>query len=588
ANFEHHASIFYDISSRAGTGTETLVINEADTLLRGDTLTEYAGTLTSGELFDANGDGIDDAWIGAPLHRGVLANAGDTAGRVHFLAGQVRPGALPSDDQFEVLANRGSQLVDPQTGQPIEFGPYALESGQTETWFRFTTAGDGAAGDSIRVEAETTFDPATFNADRLPQPAAHIDVYSNSGQLLAENQTIVDLRNFTAGEYWIRVRDLLDRVDDDSLSFSLEIDPPTLGFSHRPSDRDRINGGDGDDRLTGGAELDVLRGGNGSDLFLAQQEEWADFENGTDRNDSAFFRPEEGNHLRLGQPSDATVEIESNFDVQLWQPIAVALGHPVTMGTSGAVILHRPWFESELAQIERLDLSGSPISDLSGLALLPNLRDLDLSNSGQTTIALPELQQLRHLILSDNPISEIDPEALSKLPRLESLSLDRTLITNLGPLLGVSVIDDGGVAGSFQRTGDWSIQESDLEQGFGDTYLVSKNGGDAFYFFDATPGEAVEVWVTWPEGLVQEETAAEYRVFNAEGGPVSVVLDQSFPPGELRPDSEFAGRNWQLLGTFVPTDTQLIVTVEAPSGQTVLTDAVYTRKVDAPTWPLKH
>ncbi|MEM6472035.1 MAG: hypothetical protein AAF802_20915, partial [Planctomycetota bacterium] len=47
ANFEHHASIFYDISSRAGTGTETLVINEADTLLRGDTLTEYAGTLTS-------------------------------------------------------------------------------------------------------------------------------------------------------------------------------------------------------------------------------------------------------------------------------------------------------------------------------------------------------------------------------------------------------------------------------------------------------------------------------------------------------------------------------------------------------------
>ena len=355
-NTHAHASVFYDVESAwDALATNALVLENADRQFFGTSFDERAGALESGALSDYNDDGIDDVWIGSSDFNGLINGFTAQAGRVQFIAGAPRT-PLP-DTVRDVFVNRGDLLVDPETGMPERFGDYRLEANAEDVWFRFTTGGDGAANidtaDSIRVSLNDMNPAVTTSAIEFGE-SLRLSLIAENGQRIATDQTLIDLRNTKAGTYYLQVRRNPSIAPNTDFSFAIEVDAPALGQSHRPTDRDRILGQDGDDRLTGGPELDVLRGGPGSDLFLAEREEQFDRDNSEDLSDPLPLPPGESNHIRLGLPSDTVVDA-MQFSPTLRIAVADKLGHPVTFA-SGSPVLHQPWYASELAQIEYLEL----------------------------------------------------------------------------------------------------------------------------------------------------------------------------------------------------------------------------------------
>ncbi len=557
----------------------------------GDVGAGRADAEPGGRLSDFNGDGLDDIWIGSESFNGLIGQFKAGAGRVHLIPGRQRSvsfqgdGSLPGDGDFEVLVNRGDRLIDPQTGQPVVFVPPALRVGEQDRWFRFTTAGDGAAGDQIRIVSLPGPDVPETPVDALPRPTVRIDLISDDGRVLATNQTIVDLRNRTAESYWIRVHRDSANPTTAGLPFRLEIAPPSLGDSHRPSDRDRLFGGPGDDRLSGDAELDVLRGGSGSDLFLSEREERFDFENGIDRVDPGFNRPEEANHQRLGQPADSPIDIAAHFDRALWRPIAEAMGQPVTTNADSRSVLHRAWFASGLAQIETLDLSGIPATDLSGLTLMTNLRHLDLRSSLRTAIDLPVLPKLQQLILSGNPIERVSASELSTLPQLRTLVLDNTSLADLGGLVGVQIVDDRD--GGYVEGGSWQSEASATADAWLDGYRFTKSGGSATWTVAAPAGEVIRLWATWPTLENESTTATTYQVFDGESLLATVPVFQSTPAGALDENAMFGGRPWESLGEFASTSGDLSIVLAGADGTVVAADAVRAEQVSSPALSLE-
>ncbi|MEM9825839.1 MAG: LamG-like jellyroll fold domain-containing protein, partial [Planctomycetota bacterium] len=558
-----------------------LSLGEADRVFTGTRTRDRLGSMESSRLHDFNADGIDDLWIGASGAPGTAREIADP-GRVYFLLGQIDAFEVP--ESFEILANRGSRLVDPQTGRTSTFtgDDFVLDIDQQEAWFRFTTSGDGdgtlIASDFIRVEGLDGSSTLT------------LDLLDQKGQLLAARRTRVDLRNAKAGTYYLRVARNSD-VAGAELPFLIEVDAPTLGHSHAPEDRDRLLGGDGTDVIQGGPGSDILRGQAGQDRLIVESSfeahEFRVFP-GSQESDSLTIRSE----VSLVTLRDPVVDIPAEVSTPIRLAIADALGHPVTFDTNGDLILHRPWLASELAQVEYLDLSGMTLPDTNGFELLPSLRHLNLSNTRLNRVGPNLPPNLRMLDLSENPISSIDSVLLAGLPKLEVLLLNDTQVTDLGPLVGVSIVDDAVRNGLASRSGVWTHQDSATidsatNGAFAGGYHVSKTGGRSFYFLNVVPGEEVEIFVTWPEGLIREQTEVRYQIFQTESD-ATVLVDQSFAPDGRGTGGESFGRTWQSLGTYVPTASQVIVTIQGPDGQTVLADAVYTRKTETPTWPLKQ
>ncbi len=95
---------------------------------------------------------------------------------------------------------------------------------------------------------------------------------------------------------------------------------------------------------------------------------------------------------------------------------------------------------SGLTNLERLDLGGNSISDLSALSGaisgLPNLERLILdTNSISDVSAISGFTRLRVLLLYNNNISDLSP--LSGLPNLEQLYLENNSISDVSPLSGL-------------------------------------------------------------------------------------------------------------------------------------------------------
>lgn len=75
----------------------------------------------------------------------------------------------------------------------------------------------------------------------------------------------------------------------------------------------------------------------------------------------------------------------------------------------------------------------TPLSDLSGLALRPNLKVVQLTNCApDSLVPLTNLKELNHLTLDS--CGSIDLTALADLPQLSALSLRQTSVNSLEPL----------------------------------------------------------------------------------------------------------------------------------------------------------
>ena len=151
---------------------------------------------------------------------------------------------------------------------------------------------------------------------------------------------------------------------------------------------------------------------------------------------------------------DFTAYAEDGEPVKIWkQELNQGIFRNLTVGTEDEVIIDGQTYKldtkelsinsnlndddlkeiSKLKSLESLNLSSTPIKDLSFISELVNLKQLYLCYDEITDISpLSSLKQLNFLCLSENSISDISP--LSELTGLETLSLSFNDITDLSPV----------------------------------------------------------------------------------------------------------------------------------------------------------
>ncbi len=275
------------------------------------------------------------------------------------------------------------------------------------------------------------------------------DVYNAQGSLVASGQSLVDLSQFDAGTYYVRVRPAAGTLTS-PIPFQITVNAPQSGqvrdaFHVDPSDRNTISGGDGNDTIISGGGLDELFGDGGDDTFFANPGEVRDLVTG----DTFLARPvSDGGPGVAPSLIDPVVTAAIMPDPMLRLAVARALGIPVTLGANGAYIPARPIYVSDLAQLTQLDAGDYGIKDLEGLQFATNLTTLDLSNnSGITDLTWLEagiaesgplagspigMAKLRYLAIDNDPVGNNAIAVLSTLVGLRGLSMDNTGLTELG------------------------------------------------------------------------------------------------------------------------------------------------------------
>ena len=249
--------IFHSVAEKLLAGS-THTLNEADVVI--PYTDDWQSTRWLGSA-DLNGDRYDDLLVSSSLAVNQLDSA--QAGQIYVAYGLPKRIDLPTSNIFDLenfsVPGSGSFVVDKETGRPIEFSeagnPFSLTTLNDEKWFRFSTLGDGLLGDAIRL-----------NTKPFSSPLVKADLIDRNGNVLATNKTVVDMRAFTAGTYYLRVHDFIGE-------FTITLDAPSRGQyagSSTLPDRDLIVGGDGDDRLYGNNDIDRIFGGSGADLISAE------------------------------------------------------------------------------------------------------------------------------------------------------------------------------------------------------------------------------------------------------------------------------------------------------------------------------
>jgi eukaryotic-like serine/threonine-protein kinase len=280
----------------------------------------------------------------------------------------------------------------------------------TDKWFRFSTLGDGKVGDYVRlVDQIINEDPA------IAGPLA--DLIDASGGVIAKNQSAFDLRTVPAGTYYLKLHDILG-------PFQIEFKAPPAGQSHGTTalpDRDRIDGGDGDDTLVGNNDIDRIFGGSGADTIIGEPIEQRDSSPG--ESNSGGVNPTETISQSQSSALDTVVQLPNTA---LGQAIALKLGHPVMTSSTGGSLIHGPIFASELNSITALDAKGLGLTSLDGIDYLTQLQILDLSGNSLSDSSLSELSGLKHLesldLTNNATVTDISP--LGTLTSLRQLFLE--------------------------------------------------------------------------------------------------------------------------------------------------------------------
>jgi hypothetical protein len=226
----------------------------------------------------------------------------------------------------------------------------------------------GAAG-TTRLELVTA-----------PRYGVVSDVYDANGRQLASRQGVVDMRDFPAGEFFVRVYDpLMDGASSTyqragDVNFQVAVEAPKLGEFDPPSDRDELFGGDGNDSLLGGNAVDRIFGQIGVDTFTAKVFEVQDKDVG---GAETIVAPPAGEDQNLGNgtPSqDVPVTLANAF---LSLEVGRALGLTVTPG-GGSERLLRPLRATDLTQL--VELYDFLATSYTGLEYATNLEFLTVNS----------------------------------------------------------------------------------------------------------------------------------------------------------------------------------------------------------------
>ena len=302
----------------------------------------------------------------------------------------------------------------------------ALAAGKTRMTFRLALDSPNAAS-PLQIYSSTVLTRQTgLKVTTRETNGVVADLYDGSGTLLAAKQSIVDLRTAAAGTYYLKVYNPAT-TQTGTLPFPINVIAPIVGFAQPRADRDVIYGGDGDDLLIGNRHLDRLFGERGSDGFVAEAIEAHDQENTEFRGNVASGEDTATSQREL-KPADPVID-DYFHDNGLRIALARALGQPVTTKHNGSFIAQEPIHAGQMAQLTRLDLSGLGIADLPGLEFAVNLRVLALAGNRITDLSplMPATVSSGQAV--GTPVG---------LQRLEYISVDFNLVTDLSPLEGLS------------------------------------------------------------------------------------------------------------------------------------------------------
>ena len=367
-----------------------------------------------------------------PLKVDVLDDEGDAAAGIADLAA----GAATAFDDSVLLDSPAGRIEMDLAGAIKAL----LAAGRTRATVRVGIADPNVSLDILRAShgGRTGLEAAVAGQDGVL-----VDVYDAAGGRLAQGRSIVDLRAFDAGTYYLRVYDPAGPAEV-AIPFALEINPPEAGATHTASDRDELHGGDGDDLIIGGRHLDRIFGDSGDDAFIAECVEVLDLDDGERRLDVPAY-----DHSSI-QPrcGDPVIDVP---DPYLAARLAEQLGMPVTTAWDKKPLWHLPLYASDLNTLTRLDAADAGIADLTGLGLATNLRQVNLAGNGIVDLAAIQagrqretgapvgLTRLEYLSLDRNAIADVDP--LSLLLRLRRLSLDYNQVADFQPLWNLRDLD---------------------------------------------------------------------------------------------------------------------------------------------------
>ncbi|MAE64839.1 MAG: hypothetical protein CMJ18_11275, partial [Phycisphaeraceae bacterium] len=375
--------------------------------------------------------------FGAPLRFSALDREGDFA----IAATDADASSVVVAEVIGQVDELGTQeriTLDVDLTQPV-FD--ALLAGRTRLTLRLSSPFEGVTWSIARPG----LDSATQFEATVDQTGVIADVYGADGRRMAEAASLVDLRDFEAGTYYIHV----SSPDATDIDYELTIGAPPAG-STRPataSDRDVIRGGEGEDLVVGGPDLDDIGGASGDDRIVGEPSEVRDLEAG----DVLLAVAPADNSVIQPRPLDPVV---SFADAELTAAVADALGIAITTGFDGQPVVSRDLHARDLAGLTYLNASNlrpadsAGIDDPAGLEQLINLEALTLSGNqvmrDDLALILPGIGPdgptgmagLRYLALDLNDIDGIAAGGgdLGDLAALRGLSLDRNTITDLGGL----------------------------------------------------------------------------------------------------------------------------------------------------------
>ncbi|MFV2068932.1 MAG: hypothetical protein ACC645_18355, partial [Pirellulales bacterium] len=238
----------------------------------GDTLVFTSPGISSTDLFAATGataqpiNSVGPFLLSDVMKVEVLVEEGD--GLVDVSDRSTSPAAAP----FESLlmeSDSGLTRIDVTSAMKG-----LLAVGKTRATVRISLANSNSM--SVDIERALSGAQTGLEVTIARQEGVLLDVLDADGGRIAEGESTVDMRAFEAGKFFVRVFDPF--ASGAELPFTLEFVPPIPGTTHPASDRDELHGGDGDDTLIGGAQLDRLFGESGADAFIAEPIEVIDWD----------------------------------------------------------------------------------------------------------------------------------------------------------------------------------------------------------------------------------------------------------------------------------------------------------------------
>ena len=347
--------------------------------------------------------------LGATLQVEVLVREGDHAITIE----DATTDEIPAATQTLWLAT-GTGRLNVDLSQGVR---EILARGRTRLTVRLTTLDENVRL-NFRVPSigSDLYSGGATALQLTPSQRGVADVYDSEGVLLAGGRSIVDIRNFTAGSYFVRIFDpaVTGETEAVDLPFFVEVQAPAAGRTHLAyydPDRDVIFGGDGNDLIIGNQDKDRLFGETGSDTFIADAMEVRDLAGSVE----VLSAPAT---VERGPSNPGTIDpVVVLPDPGLREAVANQLGVQTTTAWNGVPIPVESILASHLAEMTHLDAFNLDIHDLTGIEFSVNLARLNLLDNEVADLSplealagtLAGLSRLQYLALGFNPIADLAP-----------------------------------------------------------------------------------------------------------------------------------------------------------------------------------